>query len=590
MTDASRRSTGWLRVGPEDDVDRYVLGAAIGSGAEGILYRATITTPSGLALDVAVKMLQPRFMSQVELWRSRWMEQLELLRSLQVPGLVPVRDGFIGALPHSPGEPGEGRTLYLVMNWVEGQPLDEWVRHRDDRDPIDDLKTLIPVAAALDLMHSGRATGGVPVAHRDVKPSNILVGEAGSVLVDFGLTKGLPEGHRLSGVVGTPGYLAPEAVESGTYSPATDRYALGAVAYFVLTGSEPPQSHEPGLLRSSLFAVPELSERPEIVDRVMAMMDADPEVRPTGLANWIGQLRHSSLPSLPEPLSPQAPSRHPPAPRKGPKRQIAPVRRFRLSRRALEVGTVVLAILGAATGIALFVTRQPPQHLVLSHQRLLTGVVRDAAGDPVPDAYVIGLESLTVVRTDSAGRFSMPCVLSTRGEAGRRAEPLVASTWLLPVETPGDGSYALGENTTNYGPPPSAPGPGYSFSGGATDASRASTARCDGHTFNFFLHPGGNVDIQIFGPTGKPVASSVLSPPDNLYLPGLGKYAASETAPLSSDGRQVLSELGSGVLRIDGTTATLDCSGRGVAPDPADAGADVSVVAGQTVSVICHET
>ena len=102
------------------------------------------------------------------------------------------------------------------MNWVEGETLDEWVRHRRDRNPIDDLKVLVPVAAASDLMHSGRATGGVPVVHRDIKPANILVTEHGSVLVDFGLTRGLPDGERLTGVVGTPGYLAPESTGAGT--------------------------------------------------------------------------------------------------------------------------------------------------------------------------------------------------------------------------------------------------------------------------------------------------------------------------------------------------------------------------------------
>ncbi len=116
-------------------------------------------------------MLQPRFLARVNEWHARWSEQVELLRSLQVPGVVRVRDGFLGPLPHAPDEAGEGTTLYLVMNWVEGEALDEWVRRRPERDPFDALKLLLGVAAALDLMHSGGATGGIPVVHRDVKPS-----------------------------------------------------------------------------------------------------------------------------------------------------------------------------------------------------------------------------------------------------------------------------------------------------------------------------------------------------------------------------------------------------------------------------------
>ena len=298
-----------FRVGPTSDPDRYALGMAVASGAEGIVYCGSITTGTGLELAVAIKMLQPRFLDRVDEWNERWTEQVELLRSLQVPGVVPVRDGFIGPLPHGLGERGQGRTLYLVMNWIEGEPIDEWVRHRQERDPLDDLKVLVQIAAALDLMHSGRVTGGVPVIHRDVKPSNILITDGGAVLVDFGLTRGLPTGHRLTGITGTPGYLAPEVVEEGRYSPASDRYALGAVAYFIVTGIEPPSNDPPEVLRDLLRAAPTIAGRPDVVDHLMEMLDDDPSRRPSGLANWIGQLRNSSLQPGPEPLSPPAPRR-----------------------------------------------------------------------------------------------------------------------------------------------------------------------------------------------------------------------------------------------------------------------------------------
>ena len=307
MSDARRP----FRIGPHADRDRYVLGPAVASGAEGILYQGSITTATGLELAVAVKMLQPRFLSRVDEWHLRWSEQVELLRSLQVPGVVRVRDGFVGPLPHLAGEPGEGRTLYLVMNWVDGEPLEEWVRRHPDRDRLGSLKMLLEVAVALDLMHSGRPTGGTPVLHRDVKPSNILVGDEGSVLVDFGLTRGLPQGHRLSGVVGTPGYLAPEAAGDGIYTPASDRYAFAAVVYFMLTGVDPPTGHDPRSLRASLAAVPALAGVPGAVDQVMEMLDADPAARPPSLANWLGLLRGSSLSGFPEILAPRAPGRNP---------------------------------------------------------------------------------------------------------------------------------------------------------------------------------------------------------------------------------------------------------------------------------------
>ncbi len=292
--------SGEYRVGPVDDPDRYELGTAVASGAEGILYRGTITTSGGLVLDVAIKVLQPRFGGQVDAWHARWSEQLELLRSLHVPGVVAVRDGFLGVLPHPIGQaPPAGRNLYLVMNWVEGEALDEWVARRPERDVVESLKMLIAVGAALDVMHSGQMTGGVPVVHRDVKPANILVTPAGTVLVDFGMTRGLPTGSRQSGVTGTPGYIAPESIASGDYSPASDRYALGCVAYFVITGDEPPHRPDPAAMRARLAAVPALSGRPQVVDMVMSMLADHPADRPAHAANWLARVRGSSLSELP---------------------------------------------------------------------------------------------------------------------------------------------------------------------------------------------------------------------------------------------------------------------------------------------------
>lgn len=223
-------------------------------------------------------------------------------------------------------------------------------------------------------------------------------------------------------------------------------------------------------------------------------------------------------------------------------------------------------------------------------QTALTGRVTDSAGNPVAGAYVIGLDSLTVVQTDSSGQFSMPCELSTNGVEGSRSEPLVAASWLLPVEAPGQGSYALGRNTTDYGPPPSTPGPGYVFSGGAATAAGATPASCNGQAHDFVLGPGGSVDVQVLDHSGNPVSSSVEPPPDNFYLPGLEDHAALETVPLSANGHQLLAQLGTGELRIDGTNSTLDCSGPSVSSDQSIGGADVAVVAGQTVDVVCRQS
>src|SRR4029077_14062344 len=125
-----------LRAGPASDPDRYTLGRVVGAGTEGVLYRATITTSSGTVLDVAVKMLHARYLARIETWRRRWEEQVELLRSLHAPGVVPVRDGLVGPLPHRAGDTITGElTLYLVMNWVDGVRLDDWAQAHPDDSP-----------------------------------------------------------------------------------------------------------------------------------------------------------------------------------------------------------------------------------------------------------------------------------------------------------------------------------------------------------------------------------------------------------------------------------------------------------------------
>ena len=301
-----------FRVGPFDDPDRYEIGEPVEAGAEGILYRGQLVTPTTrLSLPVAVKALQPVYSERIDQWAARWRDQVELLRSLHIPGLVGVREGFVGPLPHLEGTQPSGRNLYLVMNWVEGEALDSWVLRNRQIDVGNALKLLLPVAVAVDTMHSGQLTGGVPVVHRDIKPANILISKDSSVLVDFGLTRGLSSGHPV-GRAGTPGYIAPEVVAGGAYSPAADRYAFGATVFFLLTGRHPSPAIKPAQSRHLLETAPATGSTPsDLVDRVVAMLDPDPDRRPVALANWIAQLRQSSLDdeTLATGLAPPAPAR-----------------------------------------------------------------------------------------------------------------------------------------------------------------------------------------------------------------------------------------------------------------------------------------
>ncbi len=309
-----------LWVGPTERPELVRLGAPVAAGTEGVLYRGSLDVGAG-AIDVAVKMLQPGHLGRLGEWTNRWLRQVELLARVELPGLVRVRTGFVGALPHAPGAAEHSSpSLYLVMDWIDGTPLDRWARSAPVGEPEHLLLTLIPVAAALDLLHGGLATAGVPLVHRDVKPSNILMTPAGdTVLVDVGtLGDAAPATSRTA--VGTRGYMAPEVVERGVHLTASDRYSLGMVAYFLLTGAEPPEAPTTQDLQDALIDAPLLAGRPDVVTHVLAMLDDDPSARPASLTNWVAQLRRSSLTNLPTAMAPVARTRNPTRQEPGPPR------------------------------------------------------------------------------------------------------------------------------------------------------------------------------------------------------------------------------------------------------------------------------
>ena len=87
--------------------------------------------------------------------------------------------------------------------------------------------------------------------------------------------------------------------KNGVYTAAAARYALGGVAFFLLTGTEPDFSGTNGDARSALAG--RYPDRPDLIEHVMQMLDRDPDARPNVLANWCAQLRNSSLDIMYEP-------------------------------------------------------------------------------------------------------------------------------------------------------------------------------------------------------------------------------------------------------------------------------------------------
>ncbi|MEU2545066.1 protein kinase [Streptomyces roseolus] len=300
-------------IGPDSAPDRYRLLRSIGRGGEAVLYLAEIELAGGTE-PVVVKVLDSKTTITPEIFERvsrKWNEQAELLRFVSRPGVVGVREHFQGAPIHAPGESGTltGRALVLVMNHVDGLDLRDWRAERTLATPAERrevMRTLEQLADVLDWLHSGKATpSGRTVVHGDLSPGNVMVDEHGqATLVDFGLSK-LTADHQTAEVWFTPGYAAPEIFE-GKRTPATDRYAFGAIAYFLLSGQSPPAA--PEQLAAAFATVPQIAGLSEEQRRkVLAIAAADADKRPLSLSAWVKEVRHGvvSTTTTSRPATPQ---------------------------------------------------------------------------------------------------------------------------------------------------------------------------------------------------------------------------------------------------------------------------------------------
>jgi WD40 repeat protein/tRNA A-37 threonylcarbamoyl transferase component Bud32 len=208
--------------------------------------------------EVALKLLQPERCQERDS-RSRFLREAEITSQLEHPGIVPV---------YGLGQSGDGSPVY-AMRFIRGQTFQEAIqRFHEAHTPGRGLAFQQLLRRFLSVCNTIAYAHSRGVLHRDVKPSNILLGEYGeTIVVDWGLAKpfGAATAHEDSergaradnpshgeeqtqdgAIVGTPAFMSPEqaACDAAQVGPASDIYSLGATLYVLLTGQPPFQERQ----------------------------------------------------------------------------------------------------------------------------------------------------------------------------------------------------------------------------------------------------------------------------------------------------------------------------------------------------------
>lgn len=199
--------------------NRYELIEELGEGAFGAVYKARHKV---IGHFVALKVLPPALRKDTET-RERFQREASTLGKLHHPHVVQIHDADI-----------EQSFPYLAMEFVEGQDLQKVLQKRK-RLSVDEVIQLgVEMAYALDHVHSQG------LVHRDVKPSNIMMGlEGHAKLTDFGIAFAATLPRITMGIIGTPEYMSPEQIDGKAVDGRSYLYSLGVVLYKCLAGVVP---------------------------------------------------------------------------------------------------------------------------------------------------------------------------------------------------------------------------------------------------------------------------------------------------------------------------------------------------------------
>ncbi len=245
-----------------NQVGHYRVVALLGSGGMGRVYLGL--DPSGF--PAAVKVVRAEYAYDPG-FRERFARELELAQRV-----------YGNYTPRVLAADTSGQTPWLATEYVLGPSLQDLVQ---DAGPLPEQAVRFMgrgIAQALERVH---ATG---LVHRDLKPGNVMVSAAGPQVIDFGIARALgdSQGAEEEKIIGTPGYMAPEAVNGEESGSAADVFALGGVLVHALTGGGPfGDGHPSAVLYRISNLEPDLSGVPASLRGIIsACLEKDPRRRP----------------------------------------------------------------------------------------------------------------------------------------------------------------------------------------------------------------------------------------------------------------------------------------------------------------------
>jgi serine/threonine-protein kinase len=281
------------------ELGNYVLEEPLGSGGMGEVFRATHQM---LARPAAVKLIKSEVLMESDPHRARvvterFRREAQATALLRSPHTIDLYD--FGVTPDG--------TFFIVMELLDGLDLDTLVRRFGPIEPERAVFLLTQVCASL---HEAHARG---LVHRDIKPSNVFTCRMGLAMdfvkvLDFGLVKKPRQSDddsnltQVAGLWGTPAFLAPEAADGDSKADhRVDVYALGCVAYWLLTGAQVFEAETPvGVMVQHMSAAPvppsQRSEHtipPELDAVILACLAKNPADRPATageVARRLGQV------------------------------------------------------------------------------------------------------------------------------------------------------------------------------------------------------------------------------------------------------------------------------------------------------------